>query len=104
MKGKAGALLKVQARGDRQEDHPRRREKDAKSGKSYSVALSRTGSSGIISDRSYLAVRIYMECWNNGVSGKGKNMKNLMAITTPALHYSITPRGQRLLRNNLLYL
>jgi hypothetical protein len=43
MKGKAGALLKVQARGDRKEDRPRRREKEGKNGKSYNVGLSRTG-------------------------------------------------------------
>jgi hypothetical protein len=34
MREKAGVLLRVQAKRDQQEDYPRKREKDGKSGKS----------------------------------------------------------------------
>jgi hypothetical protein len=77
MKGKAGALLKVQARGDRPEDHPRRREKDGKSGKSYSVALSRTVFLKDDLRSIFLGCSDHhgvLEPWSIGVLGKRKTL------------------------------
>jgi hypothetical protein len=86
MKGKAGALLKVQARGDLQEDRPRRSEKEGKSGKSYSAALIRTGFRKDYLQSIFLGcadLHGVLEQWSIGKGEKSKKSHDY--------HYSITP-------------